>query len=149
MLFVCPQLTRASSKSDRRRLARSGKLYYVQRPILKRVNPADPENPDADIIITFKFLREQLLARVAILHLARVRFQVDQIEGALQDHLQHKLKCDYPHRLHRHKQGPKSDGAAETTVNYTAKCGVTVLKIESLVGKNILWVNGHKLRIYR
>jgi len=30
-----------------------------------------------------------------------------------------------------------------------AKCGVTVLKIESLEGKNILWVNGHKLRIYR
>ena len=133
----------------RRRIARSGKLYYAQTPILKRVDEDDPDNPDADIGITYKFLREKLRARIAILHLARVRYQVDQIEGALQDHLQHELKCDYPYRLHRHKIGPKSDGDAEMVENYMAKCGVTALKIDKLEGKNILWVNGIKLRIYR
>ena len=148
-LSLTLQLTRASSKTMRRSVARNGNLYYRNRPIFKRVDPADPHNREADITVTFKFLREQLKARIEILHFARVRFQVDQIEGALQDELQHKLKYDYPHRLHRHKQGPKSDGDTEMTENYLAKCGVTALKIEKLQGKDFFWVNGHKLRIYR
>ena len=94
----------------RRSVARSGNIYYRNRPIFKRVDPDDPDNHEADIVVTYKFLREQLLARVEIVHLARVRYQVDQIEGALQDELQHELKYDFPIRLHRHKIGPKSDG---------------------------------------
>ena len=145
-----PQVTRIGVEGLDVAINAAGIEYYLNRPILKLVDPNAVNDPAKDKIINFRFLRQSLLARVDLLHTARARFPVDQIEGGVQDWLQHELKYDYPTRLHRHKIGPKSDKAKENEAGYLAKCGVMALKIEQQDKANkFLWVNGHQLRIYR